>query len=169
MIFEERYVLVGGRVKDDIWKVAREGLIDCSTLPNVYESLSYGIASTGRGIVEMGLIVVKQHQVQRIVTSHLAGDFRPDGSTRTRDENPPPSNECLHRTEVGLNLMPTEKIIDAQVTEITRRATSYAFSGGWQHLQREAGTLGGIGGPPDKLRIRWSDRQQCLMDAVLFG
>ena len=75
MLLEHRHVLVGSGMEDDLGPEALERLEDGAPVGDVDERLVAGTGHRGRRIVQMGLIVVEEHQQLGLQARDLPADL----------------------------------------------------------------------------------------------
>ncbi len=76
MVFENRHMLVGGRVEYDVRAIALERVEKRRTVVDVDERLATGSLQGGRSVVKMGLVMVEKDEFRRTRTPRPGGRSR---------------------------------------------------------------------------------------------
>ena len=75
----------------------------------------------GRGVVQVGLVVVQEDQEVRVELGHLAADLRSDGSAGPGDQHPPALERASHRGQVDGHRLAAQQVLDPGLPGLPER------------------------------------------------
>jgi hypothetical protein len=110
----------------------------------------------GGGVVEMGLVVVEQHQELGVQAGDLPADLRPDRAAGPGHQHPAAGQGAAHRLEVGRHRGAPQQILDPRLAgqadggQVGGLVEHVLHAG--QDLHRHAGDLRRPQGPLDHFR-----------------
>ncbi len=125
MILEDRDVLQGGGVEDDLGAHLLERPHHPRRVPDVAQHLLEGrisrLAPGERGFMERRFVTVEGVDDLGIEGEQLADDLRADGATGAGHEHPTAGDQFGHRLQIGGNHRPGQQVSDLQVPDIGAR------------------------------------------------
>ena len=146
MLLEDGDVLVGRGVVDDLGAVLLERLEHGFAIEYVDERLFAGTGDAGRGVVQVGLVVIEKDQLGWAETGNLATDLGADRPPGSGDEHPTAFDGATNRLEVGGDRRPSEQVLDLGLPRLTQGGevvglVEHVLHSG-EHLHRHPGQLG---------------------------
>ena len=166
VLLQDRHVLVGRRVEDDLGPMLQEHLEHPMPVADVGEDRR-GPRPVERHqqVVQVRLVVVEQRQQLRLEAPDLARDLGADRAAGAGDQHALAAQQIPHGGQVRLHLPAPEQVFDAQVAEIARgHAPVDELADRRQHAERHVRLLAQEGHLADQLARRRRDRQQHLVD-----
>ena len=147
-------MLVRRGVEHDIGPVPAEHVEDHVAVANVGEHLHRRRVEPRRGVVEMGLVVVEEHEPCGLELRDLPRDLRAD-RTGAGDQDRATAEQRAHGLEVGDHLLATEQVLDPQVAHVLdRRLAGDLVLYAGEHLERNASSFGASGDASRRARCR---------------
>ena len=172
-VLQNRDVFVGGRMKHHFGPVALEDLEQRSPVRDVHQGLLARTGNGGGGVVQMGLVVIEEHQEFGVHGGDLTAQLGADRATRAGDQNPVAGQGAAHGIKVGGHGRSPEEVFDLGFPGPTQgrhmgRLVDHVLHSG-QHLHGDAGGLGGPQGSLHEFRGRRGNGQEYLLDGVAGG
>ena len=124
MALEDRHVLVGGGVEDDLRRELDEGVTQDRGIAHVDEQRLDDPDVLG-GVVQMRLVVIEHCESSGSELRDLAGDLGTDPSPTACHEHPPSVQELADRVEVDVDLLAAEEVLDLQGPHVLERHAAH--------------------------------------------
>ena len=120
VLFEDRHVLVRSRVEHQLWSHPGEQRVDGRRVANVAQCELSGRVDFLQRVVQVGLVVIEEHQSRGGELGNLPGDLRTDPSPAASDEHALAGEQLSHRREVDRYLVATEEVFDLEVAQVAQ-------------------------------------------------
>ena len=163
MILEQRHVLVRGGVEDDVGAESVEHLEEHVAVADVDQHLLGLHVEDRRGVVEVGLVAVEEHDAGRVEAGDLPSDLAAD-RTGAGDEHRLAAEQAADCLEVGDDLLAPEQVFDAKVAHVAHRGRGADdVPDTRQDLQRDTCLVRGRRDPFDQRPVGRRDREHDLL------
>ena len=145
MLLEDRHVLVGRGVEDDLRPVLLEDLVDLLFVRDIGQHGLRVVQSLEGELVQQRLVAVERARAGfGSVLGHLAGDLAADRAAGTSDDDSRTGEVALDVVGMDGCVRPAEKVGDVEVTKAARAASR-------RRARRS------VGGPSPATRLRARD------------
>ena len=111
-------------------------------------------------VVEVGLVVVEQHQRGGLELGDLAGDLGADPPAAPGDQHPAPGQQLPHRGEVDVDRVAPEEVLDVELAHVAQAGHAvHPRLRGAEHAHGHVGLLGAVATCLHQRRVkRWGWR-----------
>ncbi len=166
--FEDRHVLVRSRVEDDLGTNMCEQRVECRRVADVAQCELSGSVEFLHQVVQVGLVVVEQHQARGRELGHLPRDLGTDPAAAAGHEHAPAREQLPNWREVDRHLVTTEEVFDPQVAQVAQmRHRVHPRRRRGQHPHGDPRLLGGFRHPSQHFRRRRRDRVEHLVHVAV--
>ena len=157
-------MLVRSGVEHDVGPQFAHEVGDAAPVADVGEVELRRRAQLAVDVVEVGLVVIEQHQAPGAEVGHLLGDLRADRPAGAGDEHRGAADHRPDLLDVGGDLGATEEVLDVDVAGVAhRRAVIEQVADRRQHLERHARQLGAVHDLVDELLVGAGDGDEHLV------
>jgi hypothetical protein len=111
-------VLVRRGVEDHLRPVQLEAAQHTVAVADVHQDHLVPRAQTGGHVVQVGLVVVEQHQRGRVERRDLAGDLGTDRPAGAGDQHAPAAQQLPDSGQIGHHLLSAEQVVDSHLTDV---------------------------------------------------